>query len=79
MAVSEERCPTCDGSGYIARSGHGWPCPTCSPSSAVGAPSFRSDDDIQTGIRRYLRWAASFVGAVAFVVVVVLLVRFLWI
>jgi hypothetical protein len=77
VAVSEGRCPTCDGSGYIARNGHGWPCPTCSP-SAAGAPALRSDDDIQTGILRYVRWSASFVGAVAFVVMVALLIKFLW-
>jgi len=79
VAVNEKRCPTCDGSGYIARSGHGWPCPTCSPASAADAPTLRSDDDNQTGILRYVRWAVSFVGAVAFVVMVALLVKFLWI
>jgi len=79
MAVSEERCPTCDGSGHIARSGRGWPCPTCAPASASGAPSLRSNEDIQTGILRYVRRAASFVGVVAFLVMVALLVKFLWI
>jgi reverse gyrase len=78
VVVVEERCPTCNGSGHITRADHRWPCPTCSPASNKGVPYPRPGDEMQSGALRYLRWATSFLGAAAFVVVVALLVKLLW-
>ena len=80
MSSSEERCPTCDGSGFLVRGDQRYPCPTCSLAKDTGAPYLapaphRPDDVDALGI---VRSAAYVVGAVAFFAVLALLIKALW-
>ena len=78
MSLSIERCPTCDGSGFIARNDHRTACPTCSPTSNESAPYVAPDDHSQSSTLRILRSAAWLVGAAAFIAALVLLAKLLW-
>jgi ribosomal protein S27AE len=78
MTLTEERCPTCDGSGFVARNGHRSACPTCSPTSSVSAPYVAPSDPDQSSALRILRWAAYLVGTAALVAVLALLIKQLW-
>jgi hypothetical protein len=78
VVLSEARCPTCGGNGQIIRDQRSAPCPTCSPASPPGVHHLHSGSETPNGPLEYLRWAASFVGAVAFVAMLALLVTLLW-
>ena len=79
MVISEERCPTCMGSGYIVRDQRRSPCPTCSPAiSTTAVQHLHADDKIESRALGYLRRAAFFVGAFGTVLALTLLAIALW-
>jgi hypothetical protein len=79
VVISEERCPTCAGRGYIVRDQRRWPCPTCSPASSTTAVQYlHADDRIERRALGYLRWAAFFVAAFGTVLALALLAIALW-
>jgi len=51
MPSSHDRCPTCNGSGFIARGDQRYPCPTCSPSSGASGPYLAADPDESSALR----------------------------
>jgi hypothetical protein len=77
MTLSEERCPTCDGSGFVSRDER-FACPTCSPTSNVSAPYVVADNPDQSNALRIMRWAAYLVGAAALIALLALLIKLLW-
>jgi hypothetical protein len=52
MPSSDDRCPTCDGSGAVTRNDQQYPCPTCSPTtdigSDIGGPYLIGDEPTQS-------------------------------
>lgn len=78
MTSSNERCPTCDGTGFVARHDQRYPCPTCSPSSDGGGPYFAADDPEQSRARRIARVAVCAMAAAALVAVLAMLINALW-
>jgi hypothetical protein len=44
MPSSDDRCPTCEGSGFVARHDEQHPCPTCSPTTDIGRPYLTADE-----------------------------------
>ena len=79
MTLSEERCPTCDGSGVVSRGDQRFACPTCSPTTNGRGPYLTpADFHDQSNALRIVRWAAYLVGAVAFLAVLALMIRALW-
>jgi len=78
MTLSEERCPTCDGSGFVARDDQRSPCPTCSPTSSATAPYLAHNVADQSGALVVLRFAAYLIGAAAFVAALALVIKELW-
>ena len=80
MSSSEERCPTCDGSGALVRGGQRYPCPTCSLAKDTGAPYLAPapSSHVDANALGLVRSAAYVVGAVAFFAVLALLVKALW-
>jgi hypothetical protein len=78
MTLGAERCPTCDGSGFVARNHQRYHCPTCSPSSAAGAPhSAIYGGDHRSALRIVLS-AVYAVGAAGVVAMLGLLLKALW-
>jgi hypothetical protein len=77
MPSSDDRCPTCDGSGFVARSDQRYPCPTCSPMSDASGPYLAADPD-ESGAVRVARLAAYGLGAAALIAVLALVVKALW-
>jgi len=77
MTLGEERCPTCDGSGVVARSHQRYPCPTCSPSDAGAPYSAIYGADHGSG-PRIVRSAAYALGAAGVVAMLALLLKALW-
>ena len=77
MPSSDDRCPTCDGSGFVARSDQHYACPTCSPTSDAGGPYLAADPD-QSNALSVARSAAYGLGAAALISVVVLVIMALW-
>jgi len=78
MISTEERCPTCDGSGFVARNDQRFSCPTCSPRSDVGGPYLIPNDPHHSSALHIARSAAYVVGAGALVAVLALLITALW-
>jgi len=78
MSHSEERCPTCDGSGVIVRNDQRSPCPTCSPAGNIAAPYLAPNVLDDTGALRMVRFAAYLVGAAALIAALVLVIKELW-
>jgi len=78
MTLSEGLCPTCDGSGFVARNSHRSACPTCSPTNSVTAPYLAPSDPSQSSALRILRLAVYLVGADTFVAALALLIKLLW-
>jgi hypothetical protein len=78
VTLSEERCPTCDGTGSIMRENREFPCPTCSPSNDVSVPRLATADPHNGGALRIVRAAAYVVGAVAVLAVLALLIKAAW-
>lgn len=77
MTVSEEHCPTCDGSGFVGRNDQRSPCPTCSPRTVPTAPITRGEFDTGNALR-IVRWAAWLVAAVALIAVLAVVFKALW-
>jgi hypothetical protein len=78
MTSSEERCPTCDGTGFVTRDDQHYSCPTCSPRSDVGRPHLTAEGGNQSHALRIARTAAYLMGAAALVAVLALLLSALW-
>jgi hypothetical protein len=78
MTLSEERCPTCDGSGFVERNNQRAPCPTCSHASNSTTPYLAPDAPYESSALRIVRSAAYLVGAVALVAALALLIKVLW-
>jgi hypothetical protein len=78
MTSSEERCPTCDGTGFVTRDDQRYPCPTCSPRSDVGGPHLTAEGRDQSNALRIARAAAYLMGAAALVAVLALVMNALW-
>src|SRR5262245_14954098 len=74
MTLGEERCPTCDGSGVVARNDQRYPCPTCSPSDA-GAPYSAIHGADHGAAPRMVRSAAYALGAAGVVAMLALLLK----
>jgi hypothetical protein len=77
MPSSDDRCPTCDGSGFVARGDQSYPCPTCSPTSNAGGPYLAADPD-QSNALSVVRSAAYGLGTAALIAVLMLLIKALW-
>jgi hypothetical protein len=78
VTLSEVRCPTCDGSGFVARNDQRFPCPTCSPTGGVSAP-YLAPNEREDGVAlRIFRRAAYAVGAAALIALFALLITLLW-
>jgi hypothetical protein len=75
MSSSDDRCPTCDGSGFVARSDQRYPCPTCSSTSDASGPYLAADPDESVHIARS---AAYGLGAAALIAVLALVLKALW-
>ena len=78
MTSSEERCPTCDGSGSVARNNQRYSCPTCSPKSDASGPYLAGDAPDRGSALRIARSAAYVMGAAALVAVVAVVIKALW-
>ena len=78
MTSSEERCPTCDGTGLVSRNDQRTPCPTCSPEGNGSAPYLAPNKSDRSGALRIVRSAAYAVGAAAVLAVMALLIKVLW-
>jgi hypothetical protein len=78
VTLSEERCPTCDGTGSIVRENREYPCPTCSPSTVVSAPRLASADPHNGSALRFTRVAAYVVGTLAVLAVLALVIKAAW-
>jgi len=78
MTLSEERCPTCDGSGFVARNNQRAPGPTCSHASNTTTPYPTPDAPYDGGALRFVRSTAYLVGAAALVAALALLIKVLW-
>jgi hypothetical protein len=78
MTLSEERCPTCDGSGFVARNNQRAPCPTCSQASNTTTPYLATGAPYDSSALRIVRSAAYLVGAAALVAALALLIKVLW-
>jgi hypothetical protein len=78
MTQSEERCPTCDGSGFVARNNQRAPCPTCSQASNTTTPYLAPDAPYESSVLRIVHSAAYLVGATAIVAALALLIKVLW-
>jgi hypothetical protein len=80
MISTEERCPTCEGSGFVARNDQRLSCPTFSPKSDVSGPYLSlSPNDLHHGSALHIaRSAAYVVGAGALFAVLALLITALW-
>jgi len=74
MTLSDDRCPTCDGSGFVVRNDQRYPCPTCSAGSAASGP-YLAD---HSSALRIARSAAYVIGAAAIVAVLALVIKALW-
>jgi ribosomal protein S27AE len=77
MTSSGDRCPTCDGSGFVARGDQRYPCPTCSPSSSASGPYLAADPDDRSALH-IARSAACGLGAAALIAVLALVLKALW-
>jgi hypothetical protein len=78
VTLSEVRCPTCDGSGFVARNDQRFPCPTCSPRTSASAPYLAANEREDGSALRIMRLAAYVVGAAALVALLALVMRLLW-
>jgi hypothetical protein len=78
MTSSEERCPTCDGTGFVSRNDQRTPCPTCSPAGNGSAPYLAPNESDRSGALRTVRSAAYAVGAAAVLAVSAFLIKVLW-
>jgi hypothetical protein len=78
MTLGAERCPTCDGSGLVARNEQRYRCPTCSPASDAGAPYSAIYGGGDGSALRFIRSAVYAVGAAGVVAMLALLIRALW-
>jgi hypothetical protein len=78
MTSSEERCPTCDGTGLVSRNDQRTPCPTCSPAGNGSAPYLAPNESDRSGAVRIVRSAAYVVGAAAVLAMLALLIKVLW-
>jgi hypothetical protein len=77
MPSSDDRCPTCDGSGFVARSDRRYPCPTCSPTSDASGPYLAADPAKGSAVH-IARSAAYGLGAAALIAVLALVLKALW-
>jgi hypothetical protein len=77
MPSNDDQCPTCDGSGFVARGDQRYPCPTCSPTSDAGGPYLAADPD-QSNALSVVRSVAYGLGAAALIAVLVLVIKALW-
>jgi hypothetical protein len=78
MPSSDDRCPTCDGSGFVTRGDQRYPCPTCSPTSDAGGPYLAADDPLHSNALWITRSAAYVLGAAALVAVLAIVIKALW-
>ena len=78
MTSNDDRCPTCDGSGFVVRNDQRYLCPTCSPTSDASRPYLAADNPDRSSALRIARSAAYVMGAAALVAVVALVVKVLW-
>jgi len=78
MILSDDRCPTCDGSGFVVRSDQRYPCPTCSAGSAASGPYLAAGNPDRSSALRIARSAAYVIGAAALVAVLALVIKALW-
>jgi hypothetical protein len=77
MPSSDDRCPTCDGSGSVTRNDQQYPCPTCSPTTDIGRP-YLSADEPPIGPFHTARSVAYGLGAAAVIGALALIVKALW-
>jgi hypothetical protein len=77
MPSSDDQCPTCDGSGVVARGNQRYPCPTCSTASDASGPYLAADPRESRAIH-IARSAAYGLGAAALMAVLALVLKALW-
>jgi hypothetical protein len=77
MTLSEELCPTCDGSGFVGRNDQPSPCPTCSPRTVATAPIGPGEPDAPNA-HRIVGWASWVVGVVAVIALLAAVFKALW-
>jgi hypothetical protein len=75
MTSSDDRCPTCDGSGSVTRNDQTYPCPTCSPTTDIGRPYLSAEESMP---RSLFRSVAHGVGAAGLIAVLAILIKTLW-
>jgi hypothetical protein len=78
MPSSDDRCPTCDGSGSVTRNDKQYPCPTCSPTTDIGRPYLSADEPAPSSPFHMARAAAYGLAAAALIAVLAIVVRALW-
>ena len=71
MPSSDDRCPTCDGSGFVARNDQRYPCPTCSPTGDVSGPCLAAVPDESSALS-IARSAAHGLGLAALIAAMVM-------
>jgi DnaJ-class molecular chaperone len=77
MTSSDDRCPTCDGSGFVARNDQQYPCPTCSLATDTGKPHLTAEPD-GSGTLHIARSVAYGLGAAAVIGALAFVVKALW-
>jgi hypothetical protein len=78
MPSSDDRCPTCDGSGFVARNDQRYPCPTCSSASDANGPYLADDEYDKSSAVHIARSAMYGIGAAVLIAVLALVLKALW-
>ena len=78
MPSSDDRCPTCDGSGFVARNEQQYPCPTCTPATDIGRPYLTADEPDPTSPLHIARSVAYGLGAAGLIAALALVIITLW-
>jgi len=78
MPSSDDRCPTCDGSGSVTRNDQQYPCPTCSPTTDIGRPYLTAEEPGPSSPFRIARSVAYGLGVAAIIGVLAILIKTLW-
>lgn len=78
MTSSDDRCPTCDGSGSVTRDDKQYPCPTCAPTTDIGRPYLSADEPGRRNPFHTAQSVAYGLGVAVLVAVLALVLMALW-